>query len=65
MFICLANGAADLFDRLELGLGLCRVAFEEIGLAQVFANLRVVRIERDRFQIIADPLVDRPSLRVA
>src|SRR5690349_18412185 len=29
MFIRLADGAADLFDRRELGPGACRVAFEE------------------------------------
>ena len=58
VFIFVANAPADLLDRLQLRLGARHVAFDEIGLTEVFADLRVVRIERDRFQIVADPLVD-------
>ena len=58
MFVGLASSPADPLDRPQLGLGAREVAFEEIGLAEVFADLRIVRIERHRFQIVADPLVD-------
>ena len=51
MFVLLANRPADLFDSLELRLGPRHVALEEISLSEVFADLCVVRIKRDRSQI--------------
>ena len=38
-------------------LGEIVLALDDIGFAEIFAHLRIVGIERDRFQVIADALV--------
>src|SRR4051812_17680619 len=62
VLIFLAIGSADRLDRPELLAGSSDLALDHIGLAEILANLRIVRIERDRFQIIADPLVHPTEL---
>ena len=62
VLVFLAVGAADLLDRPQLLARLLYVALNDIGFAEIFADLRVTRIERHRFQVIADPLVDPAEL---
>src|SRR5438874_707889 len=62
MLVLLAAGAADSFDDAQLGLGAAHVALCDISLAEIFAHLRVTGRQRDRFQVIADSLVEPAEL---
>jgi hypothetical protein len=62
MLVLRAVGAADPLDDLQLRLGAGDVAFDDIGLAKILADLRVARIERDRSLVVTDPLIDPAEL---
>src|ERR1700722_1788294 len=50
--------ATNRFDCGELFLGEIELALDDIGFAEIFAYLRIIRIERDGLEIIADALID-------
>src|SRR3984957_3576614 len=54
--------AAELLDRRQLLLCEIELALDHIGLAEILAHLRILRIERARLDIIANPLVGSPEL---
>ena len=62
MLVLLAAGAADPLDDAQLGLGAAHVALCDISLAEILAHLRVAGRQRDRFQVIADALVEPAEL---
>jgi hypothetical protein len=62
ILVLIAAGAADRLDARKLGLCEVELALHDIGLTQIFADLSVARIERDRLQVIADALIDPPEL---
>ena len=48
---------AHQFDRLQLLLCKGQLHFDHVGFTQVFAYLRIVRVEFDRLQIKTDAFV--------
>src|SRR5258707_13961373 len=62
MLVLRAIGAAYPLDRLQLRLGAAHVALDDKGLAEILADQRVTRIERDRSPVIIDPLIEPTEL---
>src|SRR4051812_518554 len=54
ILVRLARGAAALLDLGQLLLGEVELALDHVGLAQVLAHQRVLRVERHRLLVVAD-----------
>src|ERR1700691_5348701 len=62
VLVILAVLTAKLLDRRQLLFGEILLALDDIGFAKVLAHLRVIGIERDRLEVIANPLVGASEL---